>query len=112
MRFPFWQAAIVVAAAAVATILTRALPFVLFPPGRPSPRWVLYLGRVLPFAITAMLVVFGLKDTQVLAWPYGLPELISVALVAGLYFWRKNSLLAIGGGTVVYMVLVQRVFAV
>ena len=110
MRFPFWQAAVIVAVSAVATVLTRALPFVLFPPGRPTPRWVLYLGRVLPFAITAMLVVFGLKDTQVFTYPYGLPELFSVALVAGLYLWRKNSLLAIGGGTVVYMLLVQLVF--
>ncbi|MDL2293294.1 AzlD domain-containing protein [Ruminococcaceae bacterium OttesenSCG-928-D13] len=95
---------------ALVTLATRALPFILFPAGRPTPRYVVYLGKVLPFAITAMLVVYCLKDVRLTAAPFGLPELIALVVVAGLFLWRKNSLLAIAAGTVLYMVLVQAVF--
>ena len=99
-----------VALFAVATFATRVLPFVLFPAGRPTPRYVVYLGRVLPFAITAMLIVFCLKNVNMLAWPHGLPELIAILVVAALFLVFKNSLVAIAAGTVLYMLLVQLVF--
>ena len=69
-----------------------------------------YLGKVLPFAIIAMLMVYCLKGTSLLEWPYGLPELIAVAAVVMLHLWKKNTLLSIGVGTVLYMLLVQFVF--
>ena len=69
-----------------------------------------YLGKVLPFAIIAMLMVYCLKGTSLLEWPYGLPELIAVAAVVVLHLWKKNTLLSIGVGTVLYMLLVQFVF--
>ena len=68
------------------------------------------LGKVLPRVIMGMLGVYYLKDVSVLSWPYGLPELISCAVVAALHVWKRNSLLSIGGGTVCYMLLVQLVF--
>lgn len=104
------QALCMVAIMAAGTLLTRALPFLLFPAGKKTPDVVLYLGRVLPYAIIGMLVVYCLKDTQLAAAPHGLPEAIGVAAVAGLYLWRRNTLLAIAGGTVLYMLLVQVVF--
>ncbi len=104
------QTAIMVAMFALGTFLTRALPFFAFPQSRPTPKYVLYLGRVLPFAITAMLIVFCLRETPLLAAPHGLPELLGVALTAGLYLAFKQSLLAVVGGTVFYIVLVQLVF--
>lgn len=105
-----WQAVVIVAIFALATFATRAAAFVLFPPQRPTPRYVAYLGKVLPFAITGMLIVYCLKDITPFAPPYALPELIAVAVVAGLYLAFKNSLVAIAAGTVLYMVLVQLVF--
>lgn len=99
-----------VAIFAIATLATRAAAFMLFPANRPTPQYVVYLGRVLPFAITGMLVVYCLKHITPLAYPFGLPELIAVLAVAGLYLGFKNSLLAVAGGTVLYMVLVQLVF--
>lgn len=105
-----WQAIVTVAIFALGTFATRALPFVLFPPQRPTPRYVVYLGRVLPFAITGMLIVYCLKDISLAAPPYALPEAIAVAVVAGVYLLSKNSLIAIATGTVLYMVLVQVVF--
>lgn len=104
------QTLLTVLAIAAGTILTRALPFLLFPAGRETPKFVKYLGRTLPFATIGLLVVYCLRGVQVLSWPYGLPELLGVAAVAGLHLWRRNTLLSIGGGTLVYMLLVQFVF--
>lgn len=96
---------------ALTTIFTRALPFLLFPGHRETPRYVQYLGRVLPFAIIGMLVVYCLRSTTVTAYPFGLPEGIALAVIVALHVWKKNTLLSIGAGTVVYMLLVQVVFA-
>ena len=92
------------------TMLTRFLPFLIFGQKRKTPDIVLYLGKVLPFAIMGMLVVYCLKDVDFLARPFGAPELIGIAVTAGLHIWRRNSLLSIGVGTVTYMLLVQFVF--
>ena len=95
---------------AAVTLLPRALPFLLFPEHRAIPRYLRYLGTVLPAAVIGLLVVFCLKDIQPAQAPYGLPELLSVAAVAALHLWKKNTLLSIGAGTALYMVLVQAVF--
>jgi branched-subunit amino acid transport protein AzlD len=96
---------------AVVTALLRFLPFLVFPAGRKRPRIITYLGAVLPYGVMAMLVVYCLKNVSLLTYPYGLPELLAVASVVGLHLWRKNTLLSIFGGTAIYMVLVQLVFA-
>ena len=92
------------------TMLTRFLPFLIFGEKRKTPEIITYLGKVLPFAIMGMLVVYCLKDVNFLAKPFGAPELIGIAVTAGLHVWRRNSLLSIGVGTVTYMLLVQFVF--
>jgi len=107
---PFWQAVLIIAVAAVCTQLTRAFPFLLFGGKKQIPRPVLYLGQMLPPAIIATLVVYCIKDAHFLAWPFALPELIGIAVVAALHLWRHNILLSIGAGTVFYMLLVQFVF--
>lgn len=106
------QAALIVAIFSGATMLTRWLPFLVFPAGRPTPRYIFYLGRVLPFAITTMLIVYCLKDVHIMASPHGAPELLAILVVAALFLAFKNSLLAIAVGTILYMVLVQLVFVV
>ena len=92
------------------TMLTRFLPFLLLGCGKETPPVVAYLGKVLPYAIMGMLVVYCLKEVSFLRSPYGLPETMGVAAVAGLHVWKRNTLLSIAGGTVLYMVLVQLVF--
>ena len=99
-----------IAVATLVTMATRFLPVLIFGGKRETPKVIQYLGKVLPFAIMGMLVVYCMKDVQVLAWPHGIPELISCAVVAALHIWRRNSLLSIGVGTVCYMFLVQLVF--
>lgn len=102
------HAAALVAVMSVMTILTRFLPFIVF--RKNTPRYITYLGKVLPPAIIGMLVIYCLKDVSLLAKPFGIPELIAAACVVGLQVWKRNSLISILTGTVLYMVLVQMVF--
>jgi len=102
------HAALLVAVMAVFTMLLRFLPFLLF--RKKTPPFIAYLGEVLPAAIIGMLVIYCLKDTVLTRAPFGAPEIIAGLAVAGLQAWKRNPLLSILGGTVLYMVLVQAVF--
>ena len=99
------NAAILVAAMALVTILLRFLPFLIF--RDQTPAYISYLGKVLPSAIVGMLVIYCLKDVSLTAFPHGLPELAAGAAVVGLYIWKRNSLLSILTGTAIYMILIQ-----
>ncbi len=92
---------------AASTALIRFAPFLLFPPGRPTPAFIQYLGRVLPYAAIGMLVVYCLKAVDLSAPPFALAEIVSVALVVLSYIWRRNTLLSILLGTLCYMAFVQ-----
>ena len=99
-----------IAVIAVVTFLTRFLPFLLFDRGESPPKLVLYLGRVLPPAIIAMLIVYCLRGVS-FSTPGGwIPQLLCAAVVVVLHLWKHNNLLSIFGGTALYMVLVQAVF--
>ena len=100
----------IVAVAALVTMVTRFLPFLLFGNRRKTPQIITYLGKVLPHAIMGMLVIYCLKDVTILAYPYGIPELLGCAAVVLLHLWKRNTLLSIGVGTVFYMRLVQIIF--
>ena len=96
MTMPLWQGIATVAAVVLGTLVTRFLPFLLFPAGKPTPKFIQYLGRVLPFAVIGLLVIYCLKGVSVTAFPFGLPELIAIILVAVLHYWKSNMLLSIG----------------
>ena len=104
------QHIIIIAMVVLGTMITRFLPFVLFPAGKETPGYVKYLGRVLTPAALGLLVIYCLKDVNFLAGSHGVPELIAMAVVTALHFWKRQVLLSIAGGTVVYMLLVQLVF--
>lgn len=99
-----------IAVMALVTFLTRALPFLLFGRGGNPPRVVLYLGRYLPPAVIAMLIVYCMKGVTFSAPSGWAPTLIASLAVAALHIWKHNDMLSILGGTVLYMVLVQAVF--
>ena len=96
--------------AAAVTAALRFAPFLIFGRGKETPALVLYLGKVLPFAIMGMLVVYCMKDVSFLSAPFGIPEAIGCLIVAALHVWKRNTLLSIGAGTVCYMLLMQFVF--
>ena len=104
------QTVVMILAVALGAIATRFTPFLLFPETRKPPKVILYLGSVLPPAMMGLLVVYCLKSVSILASPHGLPELIAIAFIVVLHRWKSNVLLSIGGGTMLYMVLVQVVF--
>ena len=106
----FWRSLVIILLVALTTLATRAIPFILFPEGRKIPKSVQYLGKVLPPAVIGMLVVYCFKSMDITSAPFGLPEIIAGIVVALLHVWKRNNLLSIGAGTVLYMVLVQYVF--
>ena len=104
------QQIITVAMVVLGTAATRFLPFLIFPAGKETPKYVRYLGKVLPAAVFGLLVVYSLKDVSVFSGSRGIPEMISILLVIVLHVWKRQMLLSIAGGTVCYMLLVQLVF--
>ena len=105
------HAGLMVAVIALVTLFLRSLPFLLFGGKRKTPVFITYLSNVLPYAIMGMLVVYCLKAVSIVQFPFGVPELVSVLAVVVLHVWKRNNLLSIGVGTVLYMALVQTVFA-
>jgi branched-subunit amino acid transport protein AzlD len=101
---------LIIVVVGITTFATRVIPFLVFPKGKELPKTIQYLGKVLTPAVIGMLVVYCLKDTSILAAPYGIPELIAVLTVVILHIWKRNNLISIGVGTVLYMVLIQAVF--
>ena len=104
------QRLITIAMCVLATQLTRFLPFLVFPAGKPTPRFIRYLGHALPAAVFGMLLVYCLRNTSILSGSHGLPELFAILIVAGLHLWKRQMLLSIGVGTICYMILVQFIF--
>jgi branched-subunit amino acid transport protein AzlD len=110
MILSFGQSLLIILVIAAITFALRAAPFILFSRTGTTPKVITYLGNVLPPAVMGMLIVYCLRNVSVLKAPFGLPELIAVTAVALLHLWRRNSMLSILGGTVLYMVLIQVVF--
>lgn len=101
---------ITVSMCVLATVLTRFLPFWVFSEKKKTPPYIEYLGRVLPLAIFGMLIIYCLKGVSLFSGNHAVPELIGIAVTAALHFWKKQMLLSIAGGTVVYMLLIHFVF--
>lgn len=99
-----------IAVCALVTAALRFLPFLIFGENRKTPTVITYLGQVLPYAIMGMLVVYCLKDVSLSNAPFGIPEAMGCTTVAVLHIWKRNTLLSIGAGTVIYMLLIQFIF--
>lgn len=104
------QQIITIAMVIIATMLTRFLPFIIFPGGKRTPKYIQYLGKVLPSAVFGLLIIYCFKNVSIFSGNHGIPELIAVGVVVLLHLWKRQMLLSIAGGTICYMVLVQLVF--
>ena len=104
------QQVITIGLCVLGTKLTRFLPFLVFRASKPTPKYIVYLGKVLPGAIFAMLVVYCLRNVSLTQYSYGLPEALGIAVTAGLHLWKRQMLLSVAGGTICYMLLLQFVF--
>ena len=96
---------------AAITFMIRVIPFILFGKGKTTPLYVTYIGKYLPLAIMSMLIVYCLRNVQFSTAPFGIPEAIGIIAVAALHLWKRNNLISILGGTLVYMVSIQFIFA-
>ena len=92
------------------TMLMRLLPFILFNENRKTPAFINYIGKVLPAAVFGMLVVYCLRNVNILHGSHGLPELIAIIITVCLHLWKRQMLLSIAGGTVCYMLLIHFIF--
>ncbi len=104
------QQIITIGMVVLGTMITRFLPFIVFPAGKPTPKYIQYLGKVLPGAVFGMLVIYCLKNVSILGGTHGIPEAISIILVICLHLYKRQMLLSIAGGTICYMLLVQFIF--
>jgi Predicted branched-chain amino acid permeases (azaleucine resistance) len=104
------QALLTIFVIAAATLLTRAIAFILFPSAEKTPKFILYIGKVLPCATFGMLIIYCLKSVSLTVWPSGLPELIAIFATALIQYYKRSLLLSIVVGTVLYMLLIQLVF--
>lgn len=98
-------AAILIAVMALTTMALRFLPFLIF--GKKTPAYISYLGRVLPQAIIALLVVYCLKDVSIADAPHGIPEIIACGTVAAMQAWKRNPVMSILLGTALYMIMLH-----
>ena len=103
------QSFLIIGMCVACTFLERLLPFLIFRKGE-IPSLVRYLGKVLPLAIMATLVVYCLRGTTFDAFGNFIPHILAVAVTAVLHLWKGNTLLSVLGGTVTFMCLVQVVF--
>lgn len=110
MRMTMTEQVITIGMVILGTLLTRFLPFLLFPAGKPVPKYVQYLGKVLPAAVFGLLVIYCLRNVSILTGSHGIPELVSIIFVIILHLWKRQMLISIAGGTFCYMLLVQLVF--
>lgn len=104
------HALIIILAMGAVTLATRILPVLIFSRNEKVPDLILYLGRVVPYTAMGLLIIYCLKDVSVTEGSHGLPELIALAIVGGSYLWKRNTIFSVVGGTVLYMVLVQKIF--
>lgn len=104
------QSLIVILLISFITFLTRVIPFILFPANKKTPKYITYLGSVLPYSIIGMLIIYCLKNVSISTFPFGLPEFISIIVIVLIHIWKRNTLFSIGGGTIFYMLLVQFIF--
>lgn len=101
----YLQQIITIALCVLATMLTRFLPFMIFSESRPTPKFILYIGRFLPSSVFAMLVVYCLRYVSFTSGNFGIPEIVSILLTCVFHVWKRQMLISIAAGTICYMVL-------
>lgn len=104
------QRIITIGMCVLGTMMTRFLPFLVFPADKKTPSYIQYLGKVLPAALFGLLVIYCLRNVSIWTENHAIPEFLAIALVVGIHLWKRNMLLSIAAGTIFYMFLVQMVF--
>jgi branched-subunit amino acid transport protein AzlD len=99
-----------VAASAAITWGLRALPFAVLAPLRTSVV-VGYLGARMPLGVLVILIAYTMRGLPLAHPARALPDVLALAVTIALHLWRRNAVLSILGGTVIYAVLAGTLFA-
>ncbi|SHK05136.1 Branched-chain amino acid transport protein AzlD [Hespellia stercorisuis DSM 15480] len=110
MTMTFTQQILTILMVVLGTMITRFLPFLIFPADKPTPKYIQFLGNYLPAAVFGLLVIYCLKNVSIFSGSHGIPELLSILVVIGLHLWKRQMLISIAGGTICYMLLIQFLF--
>lgn len=94
----------------LASLIMRFAPFIAFPDNKPTPKFIQYMGKVLPASVFGLLIVYCLKNVSIFEGSHGIPEFLCIIITAVLQLWKKQMLISISVGTICYMILVQFVF--
>ena len=94
----------------IATAFLRFLPFIIINKSLSESKYIKFLGNMLPYSMIALLVIYCLKDINIIKFPHAIPELISIAVIVVLHIIKRNVLISIAAGTIIYMFLVQTIF--
>ena len=89
------------------TMTTRFLPFIIFSENRKTPEFIQYIGKYLPSAVFGMLIIYCLRNVDVLHGTHGLSEAVSILITTLLHIWKRNMFLSIAAGTISYMLLLH-----
>ena len=108
----FKHSLIIIIVMGLVTLATRILPVLIFGRNEKIPKYIMYLGKVVPYTAMGLLIVYCFKDVSVVQKPHALPELIAMSVVIISYLWKRNAIFSVVIGTVLYMLLVQMVFTV
>lgn len=100
------ETAIVVLILALSTQVLRALPFLVFPEGKTLPSWMTYFASQLPYASMGLLVIYALRQ-PILEPGFPLPEVMALVVMTLVHYWRRQTLLSISFGVIVYLLLVN-----
>lgn len=106
-EMPLYEQVLTIAVCVLATMATRMVPFFLFRPGKTLPAYIQYLGKALPSAVFALLVVYSLKDIHFFSGNHGVPEALSLAVTVAVHVWKRNMLLSMAAGTACCMALAR-----
>lgn len=111
MKINFWYSISIIIAVGLTTYFIRLFPFlILSKKNKTIEDFMMYLGKVLPPAVIGILIIYCLKDINFSATPYGAPEFLAVIMVVLLHIWKRQTLMSILGGTIFYMILLQKIF--
>ena len=106
----YGHAMLIIAVMGGVVLATRIVPVLVFGRNEKVPEFILYLGKVIPYTAMGLLIVYCLRDVSIVHGSHGLPELIAMAAVTASYLWKRNTILSVIIGTVLYMFLLQMVF--
>jgi branched-subunit amino acid transport protein AzlD len=99
---------IAIAVMALANFITRVFPFLFFTK-KEQPSYIKFISNNFPAMIMIILIFYTLAKIDFATAPYGIKELIAIAITALLHIKLNNYLVSIFVGTISYMALVQYV---